>query len=145
MENCSSQYRVVKNVGENLSSLSSSRQSYASVDANCESGLHWKLSVRYKADAKLQQGAFLNASLPIVASYLVYFCWVECACRKWCRSRNIHPAPDDDRTQSHLALPHLSSWFGSLASCHWCWPGIKWTGSVLGWCQLVCVAPLLFQ
>lgn len=76
MENCSSQYKVVKNVGESLSSLYSNRQSYASVDANCESGLHWKLNVHHKADAELQQGTFLDVPLPNITCYLVYFCWV---------------------------------------------------------------------
>lgn len=57
--NCSSQYRVVKNV-ESLSSLYSISQSCASVDASCESGLLWKLNVHHKADAKLQQGRYIS-------------------------------------------------------------------------------------
>lgn len=59
MENCSSQCRVVKNV-ENLSSVQPNRQSCASMDANCESGLYWKLSVHLKADAKLPQGRYIS-------------------------------------------------------------------------------------
>lgn len=144
MENCSSHYRVVKNV-ENLSSVYSNRQSYANVDANCESGLHWKLNVfseniHHKADTEQQRSKYISWCPSPWLLLAVLFTSVEYrACMRWCRSGNIHPAPEDDRTWPQLALSHLSSLFGSLESCHWCWSGIKWTVCLAdaGWLVLL--------